>query len=32
MFERDKNHPSILLWSLGNESGEEPMARLACWW
>lgn len=23
MFERDKNHPSILLWSLGNESGEQ---------
>ncbi len=21
MFERDKNHPSILFWSLGNESG-----------
>lgn len=21
LFERDKNHPSILLWSLGNESG-----------
>ncbi len=21
MFERDKNHPSIVLWSLGNESG-----------
>lgn len=21
MFERDKNHPSILLWSVGNESG-----------
>src|SRR5690606_27579694 len=20
MYERDKNHPSILLWSLGNES------------
>ncbi len=22
MFERDKNHPSIIMWSLGNESGE----------
>lgn len=21
MYERDKNHPAILLWSLGNESG-----------
>jgi len=21
MFERDKNHPSIIFWSLGNESG-----------
>lgn len=22
MFERDKNHPSVIVWSLGNESGE----------
>ena len=22
--ERDKNHPSVILWSLGNESGNEP--------
>jgi len=24
MVERDKNHPSVLLWSLGNESGAGP--------
>ncbi len=24
MVERDKNHPSIILWSLGNESGYGP--------
>ena len=24
MCERDKNHPSIILWSLGNESGYGP--------
>ena len=22
MFERDKNHPSVILWSLGNEAGD----------
>lgn len=31
LVERDKNHPSIIMWSLGNESGEgqnlEAMAR-----
>ena len=21
MFERDKNHPSVIMWSVGNESG-----------
>ena len=24
MFERDKNHPSVLVWSLGNEAGYGP--------
>ncbi len=24
MFERDKNHPSIIVWSLGNEAGDGP--------
>ena len=24
MVERDKNHPSIIIWSLGNESGHGP--------
>ncbi len=24
MVERDKNHPSIIMWSLGNESGTGP--------
>ncbi len=24
MYQRDKNHPSIIMWSLGNESGYGP--------
>ena len=32
MVERDKNHPSVIFWSLGNESGEGPNhAVLADW-
>ncbi|MCZ7545528.1 MAG: DUF4981 domain-containing protein [Anaerolineae bacterium] len=32
MVERDKNHPSIIMWSLGNESGYGPNHdALAAW-
>lgn len=32
MVERDKNHPSIIFWSLGNESGSGPNhAAMAGW-
>ncbi|MEM9081335.1 MAG: glycoside hydrolase family 2 TIM barrel-domain containing protein [Verrucomicrobiota bacterium] len=32
MIERDKNHPSIISWSLGNESGQGPNhAAMASW-
>lgn len=32
MVERDKNHPSIIMWSLGNESGSgQNLAAMAGW-
>ncbi len=32
MVERDKNHPSVILWSLGNESGSgRNLAAMAEW-
>lgn len=32
MVERDKNHPSIIIWSLGNESGTGPNHAAAAGW
>ena len=32
MFERDKNHPSIIIWSLGNEAGEGEIFRETYKW
>jgi beta-galactosidase len=32
MVERDKNHPSIILWSLGNEAGLGPAFEEATRW
>jgi len=32
MVERDKNHPSVILWSLGNESGYGPNHDTAADW
>jgi beta-galactosidase len=32
MAVRDKNHPSVILWSLGNESGNAPILRAAAEW
>jgi beta-galactosidase len=32
LAERDKNHPSVIMWSLGNESGFGPnIAAMAAW-
>ncbi|TWT91026.1 Beta-galactosidase [Pseudobythopirellula maris] len=32
LAERDKNHPSVIVWSLGNESGYGPnFAAIAAW-
>ncbi len=32
MAQRDKNHPSIIIWSLGNESGNAPVLHAAAEW
>ena len=32
MAQRDKNHPSIVMWSLGNESGASPTHVAAAAW
>ena len=32
MVERDKNHPSIIIWSLGNEAGDGVNFTATSWW
>jgi beta-galactosidase len=32
MVERDKNHPSVIIWSLGNESGIGPNHAMGAAW
>lgn len=32
MVERDKNHPCVVLWSLGNEAGDGPNFKLLADW
>lgn len=32
LVERDKNHPSVILWSLGNENGNGPVFKDAYKW
>jgi beta-galactosidase len=32
MVERDKNHPSVVIWSMGNESGDGPNVAATYQW
>lgn len=32
MYERDKNHPSVIIWSIGNESGDGPNIEILYDW
>jgi beta-galactosidase len=32
MVERDKNHPSVIIWSMGNESGDGPNVAATYGW
>ena len=32
MAQRDKNHPSVIVWSIGNESGSAPVLQAAAAW
>ena len=32
MFERDKNHPSVIIWSLGNEAGDGKNFEITYQW
>ena len=32
LAQRDKGHPSVIVWSLGNESGSAPILRAAAEW
>ncbi len=32
MYERDKNHPSVIIWSLGNEAGDGTNFEAAANW
>jgi len=32
MVERDKNHPCVIIWSMGNEAGDGTTFEEASWW